>query len=237
MERTELVEEIVRRVTARLHELEGAEQAAPSEGKPGLLILTQAHGTACHSVLESEAVRRKWRVDCALQREYNVELADYDAVLLGDLSCSALDRIASGAGDCAFTRLAVQAILAGKKVYILVEGVELYRYRESAPAVYYKMLQQKLDFLQASGAVLCTQTDVEQLLTEKQPAPKLQAPPAEASNAKEKTLAKRGPAERDLIDAEKQGVACIRVGAGCIITALAKDLAAGRGITIIKGQD
>lgn len=43
--------------------------------------------------------------------------------------------------------------------------------------------------------------------------------------------------ERDLIDAEKQGVACIRVGAGCIITALAKDLAAGRGITIIKGQD
>ena len=237
MERTELVEEIVRRVTARLHELEGAEQAAPSEGKPGLLILTQAHGTACHSVLESEAVRRKWRVDCALQREYNVELADYDAVLLGDLSCSALDRIASGAGDCAVTRLAVQAILAGKKVYILAEGVELYRYRESAPAVYYKMLQQKLDFLQASGAVLCTQTDVEQLLTEKQPAPKLQAPPAEASNAKEKTLAKRVLTERDLIDAEKQGVACIRVGAGCIITALAKDLAAGRGITIIKGQD
>lgn len=237
MERTELAEEIVRRVTARLHELEGAEQAAPSEGKPGLLILTQAHGTACHSVLESEAVCRKWRVDCALQREYNVELADYDAVLLGDLSCGALDRIASGAGDCAFTRLAVQAILAGKKVYILAEGVELYRYRESAPAVYYKMLQQKLDFLQASGAVLCTQTDVEQLLTEKQPAPKLQAPPAEASNAKEKTLAKRVLTERDLIDAEKQGVACIRVGAGCIITALAKDLAAGRGITIIKGQD
>ena len=69
MERTELVEEIVRRVTARLHELEGAEQADPSESKQGLLILTQAHCTACHSVLESEAVRRKWRVDCALQRE------------------------------------------------------------------------------------------------------------------------------------------------------------------------
>ena len=237
MERTELVEEIVRRVTARLHELEGAEQADPSESMQGLLILTQAHGTACHSVLESEAVRRKWRVDCALQREYDVELADYDAVLLGDLSCGALDRIASGVGDCAFTRLAVQAILAGKKVYILTEGVELYRYRESAPAVYYKMLQQKLDFLQASGAVLCTQTDVGQLLTEKQPAAKLQVPPAEASNAKEKTLAKRVLTERDLIDAEKQGVACIRVGAGCIITALAKDLAAGRGITIIKGQD
>ena len=222
MERTELVEEIVRRVTARLHELEGAEQADPSESKQGLLILTQAHGTACHSVLE---------------REYVVELADYDAVLLGDLSCGALDRIASGVGDCAFTRLAVQAILAGKKVYILAEGVELYRYRESAPAVYYKMLQQKLDFLEASGAVLCTQTDVGQLLTEKQPAAKLQVPPAEASNAKEKTLAKRVLTERDLIDAEKQGVACIRVGAGCIITALAKDLAAGRGITIIKGQD
>ena len=41
MERTELVEEIVRRVTARLHELEGAEQADPSESKQGLLILTQ----------------------------------------------------------------------------------------------------------------------------------------------------------------------------------------------------
>ena len=73
--------------------------------------------------------------------------------------------------------------------------------------------------------------------THLQPAAKLQVPPAEASNAKEKTLAKRVLTERDLIDAEKQGVACIRVGAGCIITALAKDLAAGRGITIIKGQD
>ena len=100
MERTELVEEIVRRVTARLHELEGAEQADPSESKQGLLILTQAHGTACHSVLESEAVRRKWRVDCALQREYDVELADYDAVLLGDLSCGALDPFGGAGQPC-----------------------------------------------------------------------------------------------------------------------------------------
>ena len=105
--------------------------------------------------------------------------------------------------------------------------------------MYYKMLQQKLDFLQASGAVLCTQTDVGQLLTEKQPAAKLQVPPAGGVQRKGKDAGQAGAdASADiLIDAEKQGVACIRVGAGCIITALAKDLAAGRGITIIKGQD
>ncbi|MGI6181294.1 MAG: hypothetical protein ACOYIE_04375 [Agathobaculum sp.] len=230
MERAELIEEIVRRVAARLSAMDETE---PQAQKQGLLLLTQTHGTECPCALESEAVRTKWRVDCALQHEYQVNLDDYEAVVISGLDCGALDRIASGTWSCDYTRLATQAILMGKRIYILAEEVELYRYRESAPTVYYKMMQQKLDFLQAAGAVLCTRTDLEQLLTEGTAAPKKQTPAAETCPAAEKKLSKRVLTERDLFDAEKQGAHCIRVSRGCIITALAKDTAAAHGISIV----
>ncbi len=233
MERAELVEEIVRRVAARLSAMDETEPPAQQEQKQGLLLLTQAHGRECPCALESEAIRAKWRVDCALQREYQVDLEDYEAVVISGLDCGALDRIASGTWSCPYTRLATQAILMGKRIFILAEEVELYRYRESAPTVYYKMMQQKLDFLQAAGAVLCTRSDLEQLLAETSPAPHKQTPAAEPSTAQEKKLSKRVLTERDLFDAEKQGACCIRVSKGCIITALAKDAAAARGISIV----
>lgn len=235
MERTELIEEIIRRVTEKLNQLDQpAPEEQPSDQRPGLLILTQAHGTQCHQLLESQAVGKRWKVTCALEREYRVELSEYEAVVLGDLSCAALGLIASGVESCDYTRLAIQAILSGKKVYILEEGVELYRYRETAPKGYYKMLRDKLSFLESNGAILRGREDLERILTGEKSPTKASAP--ECSGEKEKRLSKRVLTERDLIEAEKEGFGAVRVDQGCIITALAKDSAVSRGIRILKDQ-
>ena len=179
MDHNAIVDEILRRVAEKISEAEGC-----CAGKPGLLILTQDHGTDCHATLESEALKASYRTDCALMHHYEVDLDDYAAVVLFNLSCDAMAALASGACDTAYTRLASKAILSGKKVYVPTEEVELYQYKETAPAAYYNMMQQKLDLLVASGVVICARASLEQvILGSETPAPVPAAAPVSAAPA------------------------------------------------------
>ena len=246
MDHNAIVEEILRRVAEKISEAEGScAPCADSGGKPGLLILTQDHGTVCHATLESEALKARYRTDCALMHHYDVELDDYEAVVLFNLSCDAMAALASGACDSAYTRLASKAILSGKKVYVPTEEVELYQYRETAPAAYYNMMQQKLDLLVASGVVICARASLEQvILGSETPAPVPAAAPVSAapacaapaacSEVKEVRIDKRVLTEKDLIEANMDGVTKVYIGEKTIITALAKDAAKDRGMTIVR---
>ena len=168
MDHNAIVDEILRRVAEKISEAEGGSADCGECGdcgdKPGLLILTQDHGTACHAMLESEALKAHYSTDCALMHHYEVDLNNFEAVILFNLTCDALCKLASGTCDSAYTRLASQAILSGKKVYVPTEEVELYQYKETAPAAYYHMMQQKLDLLVASGVVVCAQASLEQVI-------------------------------------------------------------------------
>ena len=66
-----LVDEIVARVAAKMEA--AGDEACPcgeaGDGKPGLLILTQEHGSVCHSMLESPRLLEYYRTDCALMKE------------------------------------------------------------------------------------------------------------------------------------------------------------------------
>lgn len=240
MDHNAIVDEILRRVAEKISEAEGC-----CAGKPGLLILTQDHGTDCHATLESEALKASYRTDCALMHHYEVDLDDYAAVVLFNLSCDAMAALASGACDTAYTRLASKAILSGKKVYVPTEEVELYQYKETAPAAYYNMMQQKLDLLVASGVVICARASLEQvILGSETPAPVPAAAPVSAApacaapaaccEAKEVRIDKRVLTEKDLIEANMGGVTKVYIGEKTIITALAKDAAKDRGMTIVR---
>ena len=251
MDHNAIVEEILRRVAEKISEAEGScAPCADSGGKPGLLILTQDHGAVCHATLESEALKARYRTDCALMHHYDVELDDYEAVVLFNLSCDAMAALASGACDSAYTRLASKAILSGKKVYVPTEEVELYQYRETAPAAYYNMMQQKLDLLVASGVVICAQASLEQvILGNASPvpaavapvcaaaAPAAPAPAAACCEAKAVRIEKRVLTEKDLIEANMSGVTEVHIGEKTIVTALAKDAAKDRGMTIVRDED
>lgn len=245
MEHQALIEEIIRRVSERLAAVPAAEPAkAEAPEKPGLLILAPGHGADCHDLLESAAVQARYRMECALEKQYAVELGSYEAVVLYGLSCGALAALASGSWDCDYTRLASQAILAGKRVYVPAEEVGLYRCQDTAPAPYYGMLLRKLRLLTDSGVVVCARSELEPLLLGGEPqacgapVPAAQCPQSEAcppaARPAEVRVDKRVLTERDLISAQEAGAACIRVTGRCIITALAADTAAGRGITIIR---
>lgn len=84
-----------------------------------------------------------------------------EVVILYCLSNEVLGKLASGIYDTPYTQLASQAILSGKKVYVPMERIELYRYATTAPAPYYAMLQEKLALLEESGVVICPQEELE----------------------------------------------------------------------------
>ena len=260
MDHNAMVEEILRRVAEKLSAAEGCasgDEAAPGAGgKPGLLVLTQDHGAGCHAALESAALQARYAMDCALTHHYEVDLDAYEAVVLFNLSCDAMAALATGACDTAYTRLASKAILSGKKVYVPTEEVELYRYKETAPAAYYSMMQQKLDLLVASGVVICAQAGLEQAILGggDTPAPQPAAAPAAPAAAplgarstlapmehqgaeKEVRINKRVLTEKDLIEANMDGVTRVHIGEKTIVTALAKDAAKDRGMTLIRDED
>lgn len=257
MDHNAMVEEILRRVAAKLSAAEGCppvDGAAPGAGeKPGLLLLTQDHGTDCHATLESEALKTRYATDCALMHHYEVDLDAYEVIVLFDLSCDAMAALASGACDTAYTRLASKAILSGKKVFVPTEAVELYRYKETAPAAYYGMMQQKLDLLVASGVVICAQAGLEQAILGGAGSAALQPAAAPATlplevggpqaaselrvGQKEVRIDKRVLTEKDLIEANMDGVSCVHIGEKTIVTALARDAAKDRGMALIRDED
>lgn len=239
-----LVDEIVARVNAKIAESDGGACASGCEacaescdGKPGLLILTQEHGTVCHEMLESQRLLEYYHTECAMLKEYQCEIADYEAVILFDLTIDAMTRLAGGLCDTPFTALAQKAILCGKKIFVPQEAVEFFGYAETVPSAYYQMLLDKLELLKASGVVVCPAASLEDaiLTGEVKAACAPVAPKAEpAPECREESISKRVITERDLAAVYDRGVTAIHVGKKSIVTDLAREYAAARGVSILK---
>lgn len=246
-----LVDEIVARVAAKMEAAEDASGscAEAADGKPGLLILTQEHGNVCHSMLDSKRLQEYYRTDCALVKEYQCEITDYEAVILFDLTVDALTRLAGGVCDTPFTALAQKAILHGKKIFVPQEAVELFQYAETVPSAYYQMLLDKLTLLKESGVVICPAAGLEDAILSgevkaacvpaaaelpKQAAPAPALVPEVKKAGREETISKRIITERDIAAVYDRDLMAVHVGERSILTDLAREYAAARGVTIVK---
>lgn len=229
MDQSKLIDEILARVNAKLAEKEtlcaGADPAGePSAGKPGLLVLCQTEDQCCCQILSSSTLKDRFHVTCVCRPEEMTDLSAQSCVVLCQLTNDVLSKLALGICDTPYTRLASQAILMGKRVYILTEQVELYRYAATAPAPYYAALEAHLDLLTASGAVICSQNNLECMLAGPAGDPPAACPAAPCCE-RELRLDKGVLTERDVKQAAADKVTCIRLPAKCILTALARDYA------------
>ena len=279
MERNEMITQILSRVMEKLAQagetVTGAEALQSivqsivtdtQEQLPGLLVLTQEHGEVCHELLENPKIKEKYRTSCALLAENQVDLEDIETVVLFNLTTEAMCKIASGITDTPYTRLAAQALLMGKKLYVPREEVELYRYPTGGLGSYQCMMQAKLTKLVSFGLKICPMAELEDALLGKEAEETPAAPacegdggscaptPAEEAAApceesceepqaepepvkealKEIVFSKKVITERDIIEANRDGVKIIRLSERNILTALAKDAASARNIQLIR---
>lgn len=242
MDFASLIDEVTRRVAAQMTDVEqGCACGLDSGAKPKLLVLTHAHGETCHALVDSERLNRDYQVDCALLRDWDCDLDDYKAVILFQLSCEALAKIAAGITDTDYTKLASKAILMGKKVFVPKEEVELFHYRETVPRTYYEMFLEKLNFLAASGVKFCPAAELEEAILSMPVENSCASADGEkvcCSSAghmvqQEAILDKRVITEKDVIEVCMNGATCLIVGPRAIVTDLARDYAKERRLAIL----
>ncbi|QAT43771.1 hypothetical protein [Aminipila luticellarii] len=243
MELKELVEQIAVKVAERISELEESTQTEICGGgsgqKPKLLILTEDHGTACHELLEKEAVKAKFEVVCTRSSEYTCDLQQIDTIVLGSFSSLSLGKIAEGIGDTPFTETVIKAILMGKQILIPHEEMEIYQYRNTAPKLYYGLMMQKIEFLKSAGIRFCSRDQLESMILENEgtaerkscekPEEKLEAYGAYTGNSIKFT--KKIITERDLRAAYEQHAMQVFITKKTIITDLAREYAEQKGIS------
>ena len=210
------------------------------------LVLTEEHcGETCS--IENYG-SELCKVDCALAQNYEVNVDDYDVVVVRSMTNSNLFKIANGCTDNKFLALAAEAILKGKRVIMVKECVEILKYAETAPKALYNNIYKNLQILLDSGVELIEEENVKTALTdgievpaevpavpapaavkEEAPAP---APKAESDDSV-LVLTKRVVTERDIKAAAAQHYTKIQLPEKPVITYLAKDTAFELGIELL----
>ena len=241
-----LIELAVRAVKAYLEKEGVVAAAAPVVEPRKALVLTEEH---CGENCSIEAYGSELcKVDCALAQNYEVNVDDYDVVVLRSMTNSNLFKIANGCTDNKFLALAAEAILKGKRVIMVKECVEILKYAETAPKALYNNIYKNLQILLDSGVELVEEENVKTALTdgievpaevpavpapaavkEEAPAP---APKAESDDSV-LVLTKRVITERDIKAAAAQHYTKIQLPEKPVITYLAKDTAFELGIELL----
>lgn len=241
-----LIELAVRAVKAYL-EKEGITSVVPAERKVNsALILTEHHCEECAvEKLDSELCK----VTCALAQNYEVNVDDFDSIVLYNMTNSNLFKIANGCTDNKFLALAAEAILKGKRVIMVKEEVEILKYEETAPKALYNNIYKNLQILLDSGVELVAAEDVKDAICEGADAPAepareevkaveaASAPVAAAPKAESDdsvlVLTKRVITERDIREAAAKHYKKVQLPEKPVITYLAKDTAFELGIELI----
>ena len=241
-----LIELAVRAVKAYL-EKEGITSAVQAERKVNsALILTEHHCEECAvEKLDSELCK----VTCALAQNYEVNVDDFDSIVLYNMTNSNLFKIANGCTDNKFLALAAEAILKGKRVIMVKEEVEILKYEETAPKELYNNIYKNLQILLDSGVKLVSAEDVKDVICEGADAPAepareevkaveaASAPVAAAPKAESDdsvlVLTKRVITERDIREAATKHYKKVQLPEKPVITYLAKDTAFELGIELI----
>ena len=241
-----LIELAVRAVKAYL-EKEGITSAVQAERKVNsALILTEHHCEECAvEKLDSELCK----VTCALAQNYEVNVDDFDSIVLYNMTNSNLFKIANGCTDNKFLALAAEAILKGKRVIMVKEEVEILKYEETAPKALYNNIYKNLQILLDSGVKLVSAEDVKDVTCEGADAPAepareevkaveaASAPVAAAPKAESDdsvlVLTKRVITERDIREAAAKHYKKVQLPEKPVITYLAKDTAFELGIELI----
>lgn len=240
-----LIELAVRAVKAYLEKEGVVAAAAPVEPRKALVLTEEHCGETCS--IENYG-SELCKVDCALAQNYEVNVDDYDVVVVRSMTNSNLFKIANGCTDNKFLALAAEAILKGKRVIMVKECVEILKYAETAPKALYNNIYKNLQILLDSGVELVEEENVKTALTdgievpaevpatpaptavkEEAPAP---APKAESADSV-LVLTKRVVTERDIKEAAAKHYKKIQLPEKPVITYLAKDTAFELGIELL----
>ncbi|SFB28859.1 ethanolamine utilization protein [Acetitomaculum ruminis DSM 5522] len=246
MDMDALVNEITKRVQAKINELAGENQANEADDKAKILLLAKEECEFVNQTLKCQKLGEYYKKDSAKEMGYNCDLSEYEAVIAYNLTNEDLGKIANGITDDGYTKLFSKALLLGKKVFIPREVVELYSYKDTAFHAYYDKLNKLITLLSRSGVVILPFDQLQSAILDGQTQnPKCCSlrPPKEIKEKKcdedEKdskvvTLKKHVINERDMVLVNTESALVVCIDERAIMTDLAKEYAKRHKIEIIR---
>jgi ethanolamine utilization protein len=138
MDQEKWVESIIKEVMIRLLEMHSINDLENAIRQQKILAIAMSD----HQILSE--IRHRYRID--FYEDYNehedhIDINVYDAILLGSISHQELVHISMGLANNPVSSLVIEAILAGKKIFILKEGVTYQRYEHTSNTNFYNMLK------------------------------------------------------------------------------------------------
>ena len=215
----ELLEEITRQVLAAL------KGETPAAGPKGLLV-----GNAGWTPSVPDC---RW----ADETEYQGDISPYTMVVCNQVSCAQLCDMALGRDTTPAACAVSKALLAGKPVYLAEEGLPHRASRATANPRYYAMLEDYVNRLAQFGVRIAPRAELERLLSSRQCAPAAPAKATEPVAVKTQSEAYCGVMTAE--EARRQARSCggtLRLGAGAILTPLARDVLREKHITILEEE-
>ena len=148
MDQEKLIESIVKEVMIRLVEKHTINDLENAIKKEKILAIALSD----HKILSQ--LRHRYRID--LYEDYNeheehIDINVYDFILLGSISHQELVHISMGLANNPVSSCVIEAILAGKKIYILEEGITYQKYEDTSNTNFYNMLKGYEEQLKAFG--------------------------------------------------------------------------------------
>ncbi|HIU75459.1 MAG TPA: hypothetical protein IAC62_06235 [Candidatus Pelethocola excrementipullorum] len=245
MDTEQLAAEVLKRVLEKIGPLtiDRTEQVKDKEKKEKILILTTDHQEGCHSILDNQGLKQSFDLECALSKEYDYSSDDFDGVIMYGVDNMMLSKLALGIIDCDYLKLASDAILSGKSVYMIKEEVEFFQYKKTSPAMYYKVFENHLELLRKSGVIICSKEGLGEQLIKSQkgknskPEQKRIQPLNETVYEQEndvgsKVIEKKVITEKDMMSLKKDNDRLVKIGLHSIVTDLAREFAEKNKIVI-----
>ncbi|WP_329887026.1 hypothetical protein [Pseudoramibacter faecis] len=248
-----LIAQIAERVRARLIDIQ----------EPMAVEASEQSDTRCVWELcgKAETLRSSLAGDAALNAACRLVSEASDAsqgMVVAELSPTDMCRIVDGIGGSAFANRVINALLAGKPVIVLKEGVGFMTYQASAPINFYRHFEEAYHRLMQNGVTVCAKKDLPSVLLGREqptfesdvmqsfrgkrvsPEPKEEAEPPADESAKaaaegEIAMARHIITEQAVIPlTERQDIRAVIINQDAIVTDMAEELLEDHHIAIVK---
>jgi ethanolamine utilization protein len=212
-----LIDEILKAVESKL------QSKMPSnipDEIPKILLITRLDHCKCRTFLQGEEFKDKCIIDVPEpDADYSVD--DYDEIVIRDLDLESISKLTSGMFDSPYLKKIGDCILRGKKITVVQEDLDTFKYRESAPKAFLAMFDEKLATLKEWGFNISAKQQILDRLSKKK-----------VGNTGF-VLEKKVITEADVMKAYNAGYKIINTCSKAIFTDIAKEYVERHNIEVI----
>ena len=226
MDKDKLVDMILKAVENRLENVSEETESVDTEvteipdNRPKILVMTRINHSCHHCFRGDEKIAENYAVQCSYDQLSEPDLTEISEIFVRNMDIESLAKLTSGIPDSPYLKVISRAILEGKKITIILDDLDLYKYRDTAPKAYLAMLKEKVEILKSWG-----------IRIEKE-----DAAVKRLSGGKEECegylIEKRVLTETDIKRAYNEGNSEILIKEKTIVTDMAKEYAERNAITI-----